>query len=67
MLPGETSWSFLAEMKTNEETRDIPVVRHTSQPLDPRERRLAGRERSLPPQRTLRELPQAHGGCPGEL
>jgi signal transduction histidine kinase/CheY-like chemotaxis protein len=26
MLEGETSWSFLAEMKTNEETKDIPIL-----------------------------------------
>ncbi|QAT88954.1 putative sensor histidine kinase/response regulator [Corallococcus coralloides] len=54
MLEGETSWSFLAEMKNGEQTRDIPVLVVTVTDREQKARALGADEFWLKPVDELR-------------
>jgi signal transduction histidine kinase/CheY-like chemotaxis protein len=59
MLEGETSWSFLAELKANEATRDIPVLVVTLMDREQKARALGADEFWLKPvveEQLLRKL-----------
>ncbi len=59
MLEGETSWSFLAEMKTGEDTKDIPILVVTITDREHKARALGADEFWLKPvdeARLLRKL-----------
>ncbi|WP_224368668.1 hybrid sensor histidine kinase/response regulator [Hyalangium versicolor] len=66
MLEGETSWNFLAEMKTKEETRDIPILVVTITDREQKARALGADEFWLKPvegTQLLRKLSElAHRG-----
>ncbi|WP_434385594.1 ATP-binding protein [Melittangium boletus] len=59
MLEGETSWSFLSELKTNEATRDIPILVVTLMDREQKARALGADEFWLKPvaeEQLLRKL-----------
>jgi CheY-like chemotaxis protein len=59
MLEGETSWSFLSELKTNEATRDIPIMVVTLMDREQKARALGADEFWLKPvveEQLLRKL-----------
>jgi signal transduction histidine kinase/CheY-like chemotaxis protein len=66
MLEGETSWNFLAEMKTREDTRDIPILVVTITDREQKARALGADEFWLKPVEStqlLRKLGElAHRG-----
>ncbi len=66
MLEGETSWNFLAEMKTKEDTRDIPILVVTITDREQKARALGADEFWLKPvdaTQLLRKLGElAHRG-----
>ncbi|SEK94216.1 Signal transduction histidine kinase [Stigmatella aurantiaca] len=66
MLEGETSWSFLAEMKSREDTRDIPILVVTITDREQKARALGADEfwlKPVEPERLRRKLDElAHRG-----
>ncbi|MDC0712142.1 ATP-binding protein [Stigmatella sp. ncwal1] len=66
MLEGETSWNFLAEMKSKEDTRDIPILVVTITDREQKARALGADEfwlKPVEPDHLLRKLEElAHRG-----